>query len=187
VAKTLSGPAWVRQFPTSTSVEDLVDPFQSNAKKFIAALRKAGATVSIGATLRPKERAWLMHWSFEISKGFDPGKVPAMTGVDIEWVHRDAKGNTDLSASKAAADAMVLGYEILFEPALVSRHTAGLAIDMDIGWSAKGLIITDLAGKPVTIGTNPKDGRNTDLHRIGASYGVIKLVTDPPHWSNDGH
>jgi hypothetical protein len=113
----------VRQFPNSTSIEDLVDPFQSKVKRFVAAIQKAGATVSIGSTLRPKERAWLMHWSFKISRGYDPGTVPAMTGVEIEWVHRDAKGNTDLSASKAAADAMVSGYEILYEPALVSRHT----------------------------------------------------------------
>jgi hypothetical protein len=187
MAKILSGSTWVQQFPTSTSVDDLVDPFQSNVKQFIAALRKSGATVSIGSTVRPKERAWLMHWSFMISKGLDPGNVPVMIGVDIEWVHRDANGNADLSVSKAAADAMVSGYEILFAPVLVSQHTAGLAIDMDIGWSGKVLTITDGAGKPVMIETNPKDGGNPDLHRVGASYGVIKLVSDPPHWSSDGH
>jgi len=187
MAETLSGPVWVPKFPNSTSVDDLVDPFKSNAKKFIAALTKAGATVSISSTLRPKERAYLMHWSFEISGGYDPEKVPAMTGVDIEWVHRDAKGNKNLPASKTAADMMVTGYEIAYEPALASRHTEGNAIDMDIGWTTPELTITDGAGKTVTIKTGLKNGSNTELHKVGASFTVIKLLSDPPHWSNDGH
>ncbi|MDB5964086.1 MAG: hypothetical protein JWQ72_586 [Polaromonas sp.] len=27
----------------------------------------------------------------------------------------------------------------------------------------------------------------TPLHGVGASYGVFKLVSDPPHWSDNGH
>jgi hypothetical protein len=187
MAKTLSSVAWVQKFPNSTSTDDLVDPFKSNAKKFIAALQKAGATVDIKSTLRPKERAYLMHWSFKISGGLDPEKVPEMQGVDIEWVHRDSKGAKNLAASKTAADQMVAGYDIAFEPALVSRHTEGNAIDMDIEWTAKELTITDGAGKAVTIKTGNKDGSNTDLQKVGKSYSVIKLVSDPPHWSSDGH
>ena len=57
---------------------------------------------------------------------------------------------------------------------------------MDIAWGAKAVTITDGAGKLVMIETNPKDGGNSDLHKVGASYGVIKLAADPPHWSNDG-
>lgn len=26
-----------------------------------------------------------------------------------------------------------------------------------------------------------------DLYAVGATYGVQKLVSDPPHWSDDGH
>ena len=187
MAKTLSGPVWIPKFPNSTSLDDLVDPFKSNAKKFIAALTKAGATVSIGSTLRPKQRAYLMHWSFKISAGYSPEKVPAMTGVDIEWVHRDDKGNANLPASKTAADLMVSGYDIAYEPALVSRHTEGKAIDMDISWITPELTITDGAGKTVTIKTGLKNGSNTALHKVGASFTVIKLPSDPPHWSIDGH
>jgi len=25
------------------------------------------------------------------------------------------------------------------------------------------------------------------LQEVGAGYGVIKLKSDPPHWSSDGH
>jgi hypothetical protein len=187
MAKTLSGPEWVPKFPTSTSTDDLVGPFKSDAKAFIAALRTAGATVFISATLRPKERAYLMHWCFEISRGFDPEQVPPMAGVDIEWVHRDAEGVKDLAASKAAAAKMVAGYDIAFEPALVTRHADGTAIDMDIAWSSSTLNITDGTGNSVAITASPKDGGNTQLHQVGKSYGVIKLVSDPPHWSSDGH
>ena len=187
MAKMLSGPAWVQKFPTSTSTDDLVDPFRSNVKKFLAALKKSGATVSISATLRPKERVYLMYWSFQIAGGLDPEKAEAMAGVDIDWVHRDAQGKKDLAASKAAAGKMVAGYGIVYQPAKASCHSGGTAIDMDIAWKSGTLTISGGAGKKVTIAGTPKDGGNTGLQLVGRSYGVIKLVSDPPHWSSDGH
>jgi hypothetical protein len=186
-AKTLSGAAWVARFPTSTSTLDLVDPFKTKATDFVAALRKAGATVTISATLRPAQRAYLMHWSFRVAKqGYDPTKVPAMAGVDIEWVHRDVKNQVDTAASKAAALEMVRGYGIVYRPALRSRHTEGKAIDMTIVWETS-LTLTPPKGAPVSIKSKPRDGGNTELHAVGKSFGVIKLVSDPPHWSSDGH
>jgi hypothetical protein len=188
MAKTLSGQAWVSKFPNSTSTDDLADPFKSNAEKFIAALKDAGASVSINATKRPKERAFLMHWSFRIAKeGYDPEKVPEMPGVDIDWVHRDKKGDCDLSDSQTAAGRMVMAYEIAYRPVIDSRHTEGKAIDMDISWTAAELKIKDGGNKDVSIKTGAKDGGNTELHKVGKSYNVIKLVSDPPHWSTDGH
>ena len=187
MAKTLSGPLWVAQFPNSTSVDDLTEPFKSNVKKFLAALKAAGASVSISATKRLKERAYLMHWSFKISEGLDPDKVPVMAGVEIEWTHRDQKGNKDLAASKFAASEMVDKYDIAFEPALVSRHSEGKAIDMNVSWTSQELVIMDGSGKEITINGVPKSGMNSQLHKVGASYKVMKLVTDRPHWSSDGH
>ena len=187
MAKILSGFSWVQKFPNSTSLEDLDATFKANAKKFIAALQKAGAAVSIAATKRPAERAYLMHWSFKISGTTDPEAATAMAGVDIEWVHRNAKGEKDLAASRTSANMMVNGYDIAYEPALVSRHSEGKAIDMNISWTAKELTIADAAGKDVVIKTGSKNGSNAELQKVGKSYGVIKLVSDPPHWSTDGH
>ena len=188
MAKTLSGVIWVSKFPTSASVEDLADPFKADVKNFIAALKKAGAHVSIAATKRPKERAFLMHYSYKVAKEhLDPAKVPEMAGVDIEWVHRDAKNNVNLPASRTAAGMMVTGYEIAYAPALTSRHIEGNAIDMHISWTSATLVIKDGAGQDVTIKSSPKSGGNTDLHAVGKSYGVVNLVKDPPHWSTDGH
>ena len=59
-----------------------------------------------------------MHYSYRIAReNMDPATVPAMAGVDINWVHRDARGAVNLAASRAAASAMVGGYQIVFSPA----------------------------------------------------------------------
>jgi hypothetical protein len=174
----ISGPDWVHQFPPSNSVDDLAQPFRDNVNVFLSALSDAGATVSIAATLRPPQRAYLMHYSFLIARGaVDPSAVPAMPGVDIQWAH---------DAAKSAAEAMVRGYDIVFQPALASRHTQGLAIDMDITWQGS-LTIDDAQGVTTTITSLPRSGQNSALQAIGNSYGVKKLATDPPHWSSDGH
>jgi hypothetical protein len=182
-----SGPSWVTQFPTSRSVTDLVDPFRTNVTNFLAALAAASATVTISATFRPPQRAYLMYYSFLIgNNSIDPATAPAHDGVDIQWVHLDDSGNPDGVASQQAAAAMAGAYDIVFQPSLTSRHTQALAIDMTISWQGD-LTITDANGNASTITSLPRSGANSDLQAIGATYGVIKLATDPPHWSSDGH
>src|SRR5258708_21203508 len=123
----LSGIEWISKFPTSRSLDDLSEPFRGAASRFVAALRAAGASVSIADTRRSAERAYLMHFSFAIAReAQDPAGVPPKQGVDIEWAHTDAVGNPDLAASQAAAEEMVQGYGIRFKPALDSRHIQGL-------------------------------------------------------------
>ncbi len=181
-----SGKSWVSQFPTSTSVDDLVSPFRENLKAFLAALSSAGASVTINATYRPVERAYLMHYAFRIAReGLNPQDVPAMSGVDIQWGHRNSAGKPDIVASRRAAEDMVAAYGIAFRPALRSNHTARLAVDMSIAWSGI-LSIVNASGKKVVITASPRSGSNADLIRVGKTYGVIKLVSDPPHWSQNG-
>ena len=184
----LSGPLWVPRFPASTRIEDLAEPFRGNVRRFLAALRQAHASVAVADTLRRSERAYLMHFAFAIAReSLDPRAVPPKPGVDIQWLHRDAHGQPDVAASRAAAEQMVRGYGIVFKPVLGSRHTAGTAIDMTITWQ-NNLSIAGPDGTIVTISSAPRDGAgNTDLHRVGRSYNVIKLASDPPHWSADGH
>jgi hypothetical protein len=58
---------------------------------------------------------------------------------------------------------------------------------MSISWSGT-LAIKDANGRTVSIRSEPRTGAgNRDLHRVGRSYGAIKLVSDPPHWSDNGH
>jgi hypothetical protein len=184
----LSGAQWVNRFPTSNSLDDLAEPFRANARRFIAALRDANATLHVSDTIRPAERAYLMHFSFAIAReGLDPATVPPMNGVDIQWVHSDAAGQADAAASKKAAEDMVAGYAVVFKPVLHSRHTEGNAVDMDISWQ-NDLVIARADGTLQTISSAPRTGAgNAELHQVGATYGVIKLLTDHPHWSSDGH
>jgi hypothetical protein len=186
--KESSGAAWVARFPTSTSLTDLAPGFQTNATNFYDALQTAGASVVISATYRPPERAFLMHYAWEIAKkGFNPANVPEYEGIDICWVHRTADGEVDAQASKAAAQAMVNGYHMAHAAALQSQHTQRQAVDMTITWS-NTLTIRGADGNNVTISTTPRTGAgNTNLHTVGAGYGVLKLVSDAPHWSANGH
>lgn len=182
--KKLSGAVWWRanegHYPNSDKVSDLASSFQSSVKAFIAALKAAGASVDVSSTLRNADRAWLMHYSWQVSRGkVKPDRVPANGKVDIVWDHGDDK------TSQAAAKAMVDLFRLRFEPSLTSRHIEGKAIDMDISWKGK-LEIAGKDGKKVSIGSPNNGADNDDLHRLGADYGVIKLASDPPHWSTDG-
>ena len=177
---TLSGPQWVQRFPTSRNVNDLKPAFAKDVAAFLDALKAAGAKVNISATYRPKERAYLMHWAWLVSKGgVDPSKVRAMPGLAINWDHGT------VTKSRAAARQMVDAYGMVFVAALNSKHTEGLAIDMTIGWE-QSLSITRKNGSKTTITTQPRNGGNAELIAVGTEYGVIKLPTDPPHWSDDG-
>lgn len=182
----LSGKEWVNQFPTSRDVEDLASPFRENLKRFLQAMRDAGCSITISATYRPKERAHLMHYAFRIAReGLSPVGIPKLEGVDIQWDHRKANGQLDLVASRNAAEEMVLAYGIAFKPALSSNHTRRTAIDMTITWSGT-LRIKNASGTVVTISSGPRTGQNGTLVKVGATYKVIKLQSDPPHWSENG-
>jgi hypothetical protein len=175
-----SGAAWIARFPDSADPATLVEPFQSNVRAFLSALTTAGAVVSIETTFRPPKRVYLMHWAYEVAKGYNPATVPSEPGVDIGWLHRRADGSPDPAASKAAAADMVSAYKIVHAPSLGSRHQFGRAIDMNVTWTGS-LTIVNGHGTTVTLATN------AELHTVGATFGVIKLVTDAPHWSDDGH
>jgi hypothetical protein len=178
----LSGPQWCARFPTGVSPTDLLPDFRDRVLAFISAMQRGGATVHIGATYRPPERAYLMHWCCKIAdSGQDPGAVPPMPGVEIDWSH---DGNA--SDARAAAAAMKKGYAIQFPAALTSRHTQRRAIDMTISWVG-ALTVHDFNGQERKITMPPRSGSNQVLVDVGRSFGVIKLMTDPPHWSDDGH
>ena len=192
-AREPSGRAWVARFPTSASVADCAQPFRDNLTAFLAALGAAGASVNIAATLRPRQRAYLMHWCWSnVKQKTDPRSIPPLDGVPIDWTHLDAQGNFDPIASVAAAEDMVEAYGMQglnVAPALQSNHISGTAVDMAISWNGS-LTINKRDGSAVAIASLPRSGMNPDLKTVGTSYGVIKFVggaSDMPHWSADGH
>lgn len=175
----LSGVAWCERYPGSRSTADLVEPFQTSVEQFITALESAGARVSISATLRPPHRAWLMRQAWDIDHGLvAPSAVVAREGVPIQWVHPSA------AESLAAARAMVQAYRLAVRPSPTSRHIEGRAIDMTIAWS--GVIRPRDANRCVVELDAARGLQQQRLYDLGAAYGVVKLVSDPPHWSTDG-
>jgi hypothetical protein len=178
----VSGPQWCARFSTSTSLDDLLPDFADRVRAFLSRLHAAGAAVEVNATFRPPERAYLMHWCCMLGQGGqDPAAVPRMPGVDIDWSH-----GGDTPSARAAARRMMARYQIEFPTALVSRHTQRRAIDMTIRWK-EVLRITDFNGVAHAIDSGPRTGSNRRLIEVGATFGVIKLASDPPHWSDDGH
>jgi hypothetical protein len=188
----LSGIQWVDRYRGSSSLKDLRGSFRDRTEAFVDALQAAGATVTISATYRPPQRAYLMHWAWLIVKrDLDPATVPAMDGVDINWMHEDADGTYSRQLSVAAARTMVFGFDIQrlgIAPSLQSRHTLGYGIDMNISWNGV-LTLPDADGNIIQIKTSPRSGLNLQLRRVGESYGVIKYNRagrDDPHWSDNG-
>jgi hypothetical protein len=186
-----SGKAWVdwaeTHAPNSNSLDKLADTFKPKASAFIAALEEAGAKVTVRATLRHANRAYLFHWSWLIAlKKIKAKHAGVRTGVPILWDH----GND--AESVAGAWEMVHGFGLAVPPnstvapALTSVHIRGEAIDMDIKWTGN-IKVKNKDGTVATVAfmTNPND--NTKLHAVGATYGVKKLLTDKPHWSINGH
>lgn len=121
-----------------------------------------------------------MSVSWRIARGdLAAEAAPAIPGVAIAWRHATA------ARSRAAAQEMVDLFDIAYEPSLASLHIEGRAIDMTITWAGT-LRIRDKTGARHSI-TTPRSGdANRELHAVGASYGVIKLLSDPPHWSDTG-
>jgi hypothetical protein len=191
MVKTKSGSFWVGwandHAKNSTSVEDLVDPFRTNIKSFIQALVSAGANVQVSTTKRSGQRAYLFHWCWLIGLGkAKPSDAPAMAGVDIEWDHGDPQ------KSKDGAKKMIDGFGLavpplnINAPALNSNHITGRAIDMTVTWAGT-INIKKKDGTTESVTFMPDVDKNTKLHSVGATYGVRKLATDAPHWSDDGH
>jgi hypothetical protein len=205
----LSGAQWCSRYPGSSSLDDLNAPFKDDLKAFLDACKAAGVVWHVTQTYRPPQRAYLMHYAWKVAKGqVAPTAVPAYSGEGeapkIKWEHEKKE------ASIKAAQAMVNGYGIVFAPALESNHSGKTAVDMSVSsWTWKeGKYIeiqekgktekrriekndlrtqeATIGGKKQAISTGLGDEYNTDLHAVGATYGVKKLFTDKPHWSATG-
>ncbi len=177
----LSGPHWIKSFPTSRAIADLKSPFRQRVQRFEKALIDAGCQVIVTATHRPRERAHLMHYASRIARrNIYPRYVPGLKGVNIDWEHYTRAG------SIRGAQDMVDAYGIGNNPvSLRSRHIQRLAIDWIITWEGT-IKIKDTRGRVITVGAPTDASANQTMWRVGASYGVYKLAGDPPHWSIDG-
>jgi hypothetical protein len=183
-AARLSGASWFRnqqaKYPNSDSLTTLDGSFKKKVEPFLAALKAAGVGVRISSTRRNKHRAYVMHHCWMIAKGkLSAAEVPLDPECDILWDHGSAAASVD------AAQAMVECFGLRYQPSLNSRHIAGRAIDMTLSWAGE-VKIKDALGR-VHSTASPQDGSNPTLHKVAATYGVIKNLKDPPHWSDTGN
>jgi hypothetical protein len=183
----LSGRAWWNanqaRWPDSEDLDDLDSDWGDDVKKFINILREADARVTIISTRRPRNRAYLMHYSWMIANGrIEPADVPLRARVDIQWDHGDDR------ISRNAAQEMVDCFGLAhYAAGRRSNHVRGMAIDMYITWRGD-LFLGPLpnGGFRGIIG-GPRNGvQNRELHEIGALFGVRKKLNDRPHWSHNG-
>jgi hypothetical protein len=178
----LSGEHWYKEFPTSDSISTLIPSFRRRVEAFEKALRDAGCKIVVTATLRPRQRAYLMHYAARIDRRqIAPSSVPPLTGVNIDWVHYTNAG------SLRAAQDMVDAYGIGGNPvSLRSNHIDGTAVDWIITWEGT-IQVRDANGRMVSVGSPKVGAFNRQLWNVGRTYGVLKLATDPPHWSHNGY
>lgn len=180
----LSGAAWWHaneaKYPNSDRLDALLPVFEASVSRFLSALRAGGARVRISATRRHQVRAHLMLYSFLLARGeIHATRIPPIEGCDINWNHGDER------TSQQAAEEMRALFGVVYKPSLTSLHISGQAIDMTINWSSK-LLIDDARGRRHEIAGPGAGDSNRQLHEVGASFGVHKLLRDPPHWSVNG-
>jgi hypothetical protein len=181
---------WVKRYaPTSDRVEDLDPRFRTKVMEFRDALRAAKANVEVKHTRRTQQAAYLWHWAWKIAQRRcapkDAKPYSKSSPVpNIQWDH----GN--LAQSIKGAQEMVSGFMLsvptdsTLPPAEESLHVSGLAIDMKIT-STGAISVKKKDGSVVNVKYGPVN-TNKDLHAVGASYGVHKLLKDNVHWSDNG-
>lgn len=194
----LSGKEWVKEYKDKASIEDLSSPFKENVKDFLKAIDeakkktpKAKITYHISSTRRPYKRAVLMHYCHKVAHNkISPQQAQIETqkeNIPINWIHTDSSGKYSEKISRAKALEMKNAYGMRDKASLTSNHILGKAIDMTITWT-KNIDIKDKTGKAYTL--TPNNGAKCkELQDIGATYGVYKLVKNPPddpHWSFNG-
>ena len=194
----LSGKEWVKKKKKKEGqseeslLNDLESNFKNNVVTFINVLRNSGASVVVTSTRRSKKRATLMHyaWRIGVSKDITPQQAQIETqkeNIPINWIHTDSSGKYSEEISREKALEMKNAYGMRDKASLTSNHILGKAVDMTITWT-KDIEIKDKTGKEYTL--TPNDGAKCkELHDIGATYGVHKLVKNPPddpHWSFNG-
>ncbi|MFH0828944.1 MAG: hypothetical protein V1907_02075, partial [Candidatus Kerfeldbacteria bacterium] len=153
------GAQWIDRYPMPYTDEAgalaaLKPSFGNKVQSFIAALRSAGATVTVKVTFRPQARAYLMANAWAIAKlGKDPRKIKAYPGVNssgkavksdgetvkICWYAKDSNGAYNKTETLKLANKMVKAYGITGTAAYPSKHTERTAIDMTVSWDKKPL------------------------------------------------
>jgi hypothetical protein len=174
--------------------------FRERIEKLIEQLRDQGAEVHVLATVRRRERGYLMYGAFTLSRASTRAQVEQRTeeldrlnrewdlDIPIQWQHPDG-WRTTIEAAKEMAEA----YNVVYATRHGARHSnhygAG-AIDLSVTRLPRRLQLQAPDGTERTFdlsGANePRDLNLTPrlIEWIEAHYKVRKLRSDYPHWGN---
>jgi hypothetical protein len=182
-------------YPADDRVDALGDPFRSNVRAFLLAVADSTDSATGRAPIpqiiqvyRPPERAYLLHWSWQIAtQAGSPGEADQLCvpgGMHIIWQHYRTDGSLDGSGALDAARAMTNAFRLSTFPAYPTKHSERTAIDMFIEWHGT-LTLTNASDSIVTVSGPSNSRQSQTFQNVGRTFGVIK-GSSLNHWSDTG-
>lgn len=205
---TLLGSIWTAAYPQpETEAEHLAALAEHNRglvdrlNHLFAQLRRQGATVEINASVRRRERGYLIYGAYILSRSRTARQVArrlrglarlqgaAGLRVPIRWSH-PAGWRATVRAARKMADAYGVVYATR-RGALHSDHYDGRAVDFSVTGLPPALELESYDGRRRSTFdlSDPAEPRDLNLTPrliawVEEAYGIEKLKTDYPHWTD---
>lgn len=206
---TPAGSIWTAAYPQpETEAEHLAALSKHNRSlrdrlvHLFAQLRAQGAAVEINASVRPRERGYLIYGAYLLSRSRTArqvarrisrlGRLQRLAGVrvPIRWSHR-AGWRATVRAARKMADAYGVVYATR-RGALHSDHYDGRAVDFSATGLPRKLELVSYDGeRRITFDlSDPGEPRDLNLtprliEWVERAYGMEKLKSDYPHWADE--
>ncbi len=203
------GPRWTVRFRNPEGERELLSAlarhpgsrsFAERVESLLRQLREQGAEVYLNSTVRARERGYLMWGAFELSRAQSEGEVAERVAklrsansqwrlfVPIQWLHPDG-----WRATREAAREMADSYEVVYaseQGARASSHYTGEAVDLVAVGLPRGVGLRGVDGAERRFDLSAP-GQTRDLSLtpelidwVERHFGLRKLVSDYPHWSD---
>lgn len=205
----LLGPRWSARFrnpPTSKRMLAALDEkntsgtFSSRIRGLRQQVRAQGGDFYIYATVRSRERGYLMWGAFMLSRQENEAGVRAgvakLKRVNAQWglrIQIDWAYPRDWEATREAAREMSDAYDVVYATeggARNSRHYGGTAIDFGVLALPRQLTLEAPDGVARTFDlSDPEHPRDLNLSPelidwVEAHFQMEKLRSDYPHWTD---
>lgn len=206
----LLGPAWTMRYRSpegeGAMLEALAEQrpdatFRDRVVSLVTQLRTQGADVVLNATVRYRERGYLMWGAYLLRGCADAAcvqetvtQLEAINGtwvsVPIVWTHPEG-----WTATREAARRMADAYDVVYaneQGARHSKHYDGLAIDLAATGLPRKLDLAAPDGARRTFDlSHPDEARDLSLtpvlvNWIERHFAFEKVTDDYPHWNDVG-
>lgn len=201
------GPEWAMRYQQPHTQEERLEilaeynpSFARRVESLIDQLRSQGAMAYVEATVRPRERGYLLYGSFLLSRATNEKAVLAHIkalntynkawglNVPIKWKHPDCWRAT-VAYARELADTFGVVYATR-RGAKSSSHYDGSAADLFVVNLPRTLKLRAPSGAHATFDlSNPDESRDLSLtpriiEWIEKHFAMSKLRRDYPHWSD---